>query len=226
MGKQLVVQQEAPVELDEGLVPESHLPMDEVDSASVEMMIEANSVGARIKQLRLKRSMGLVELGAKTGLSASFLSQLETGRVVPTLRNLARLGLVFNKDLSYFFQPDQHSFFRVQRKRDRVRLPQPRSTNPSHLAESFGILVPDKSLGPCLAEFFPHRDATPFRPHLYQGHEMVYLISGCLEIEFGSRRDRLEAGDAAYLDASTSRVFKCAGEQSATALIVSMPART
>ncbi len=34
--------------------------------------------------------MGLVELGRHTGLSASFLSQLETGRVVPTLRNLAR----------------------------------------------------------------------------------------------------------------------------------------
>ena len=65
----------------------SLLQIGEVDAASVERMIESNSVGARIKQLRLKRSMGLVELGSKTGLSASFLSQLETGRVVPTLRN-------------------------------------------------------------------------------------------------------------------------------------------
>ena len=39
--------------------------------------------------------MGLVELGRHTGLSASFLSQLETGRVVPTLRNLARVAMVF-----------------------------------------------------------------------------------------------------------------------------------
>ncbi len=200
--------------------------IEEVDAASVEMMIADNSVGARIKQLRLKRSMGLVELGAKTGLSASFLSQLETGRVVPTLRNLARLGLVFEKDLSYFFQPDQHSFFRVQRKKDRVRIPQPKAVNPSHLAESFGILVPDRSLGPCIAEFFPHRDATPFRPHMYQGHEMVYLIAGSLDIEFGNRHDTLDAGDAAYLDAGTSRTFRCAGDGSATALIISMPLRS
>lgn len=84
--------------------------VEEVDAASVEMMIADNSVGARIRQLRLKRSMGLVELGAKTGLSASFLSQLETGRVVPTLRNLARLGLVFEKDLSYFSSQTSTAF--------------------------------------------------------------------------------------------------------------------
>src|SRR6201994_3765183 len=95
----------------------------EVDTASVENMIEANQVGARIKQLRLKRSMGLVELGHQTGLSASFLSQLETGRVVPTLRNLARISLVFGKDLSYFFESSENAIFRIQRKRNRVRLP-------------------------------------------------------------------------------------------------------
>jgi transcriptional regulator with XRE-family HTH domain len=199
------------------------LRIEEVDPASVEMMIESNSVGARIKQLRLKRSMGLVELGSKTGLSASFLSQLETGRVVPTLRNLARLGLVFDKDLSYFFQPEEHSFFRIQRKKDRVRIPQPSAANPSHLAESFGILAPDRSLGPCIAEFFPNRDVEPFRPQIYQGREMVYLISGSLEIEFGNRRDTLDAGDVAYLDAGTGRAFRCVGATSATALIISMP---
>lgn len=220
MSKALVTNNQN-TELEEGLPY-----IEEVDATSVEMMIESNSVGARIKQLRLKRSMGLVELGVKTGLSASFLSQLETGRVVPTLRNLARLGLVFNKDLSYFFQPDQHSFFRVQRKKDRVRIPQPRAVNPSHLAESFGILVPDRSLGPCIAEFFPNPDPAPFRPHMYQGHEMIYLISGAVDIEFGNRRDHLDEGDAAYLDASTARVIRCSGERSATALIVSIPQRT
>jgi transcriptional regulator with XRE-family HTH domain len=199
--------------------------IEQVDAESVELMIESNSVGPRIKQLRLKRSMGLVELGVQTGLSASFLSQLETGRVVPTLRNLARLCLVFHKDLSYFFQPEQHSFFRIQRKKDRVRIAQPRATNPSHIAESFGILVPDRSLGPCIAEFFPNRDVEPFHPHLYKGHEMVYLISGSLEIEFGNRRDTLDAGDVAYLDAATARTFRCIGETSSTALIISMPLR-
>ena len=66
----------------------------QVDGESAEAFIAEKRIGERIKHLRLKKSMGLVELGRHTGLSASFLSQLETGRVVPTLRNLARIAMV------------------------------------------------------------------------------------------------------------------------------------
>src|SRR6201996_6425535 len=87
---------------------ESSLEMrnQQVDGEVVEELISEKRIGERIKFLRLKKSMGLVELGRHTGLSASFLSQLETGRVVPTLRNLARIAMVFSKDLSYFFDPE------------------------------------------------------------------------------------------------------------------------
>ena len=61
------------------------------DAETAERFIAEKHLGERIRRLRLKKSMGLVELGRHTGLSASFLSQLETGRVVPTLRNLARI---------------------------------------------------------------------------------------------------------------------------------------
>ena len=64
----------------------------QVDTETTEKFIAEKHIGERIKRLRLKKSMGLVELGKHTGLSASFLSQLETGRVVPTLRNLAYGG--------------------------------------------------------------------------------------------------------------------------------------
>jgi len=71
----------------------------QVDTETTEKFIAEKHIGERIKRLRLKKSMGLVELGKHTGLSASFLSQLETGRVVPTLRNLARIAMVFSKDM-------------------------------------------------------------------------------------------------------------------------------
>src|ERR1700732_4998248 len=88
----------------------------EVDSAAAEAFISEKRIGERIKRLRLKKSMGLVELGKHNGLSARFPSQLETGRVVPTLRNLARIAMIFNKDLSFFFESEPVSLFRVHRK--------------------------------------------------------------------------------------------------------------
>src|SRR5450631_3165205 len=96
----------------------------QVDTETTERFIAEKHIGERIKRLRLKKSMGLVELGKHTGLSASFLSQLETGGVVTTLRNLGRIAMVFSKDLNYFFEPEPLTLFRMQRGKDRVRLPQ------------------------------------------------------------------------------------------------------
>src|SRR5258708_7181656 len=75
----------------------------QVDGGIVEAVISEKRIGERIKYLRLKRSMGLVELGRHTGLSASFLSQLETGRGMAALRDLGRVGGVFLEEPRYFF---------------------------------------------------------------------------------------------------------------------------
>ena len=119
--------------------------MPEVDPVSAEAIICEKHIGERIKRLRLKKSMGLVELGKHTGLSASFLSQLETGRVVPTLRNLARIAMVFSKDLSYFFESEPHTLFRIHRKKERVRLPQTGVTIPPTTSRASAIWCPTGS---------------------------------------------------------------------------------
>src|SRR5271157_3018771 len=116
----------------------------QVDPETAEAFIAERRIGERIKRLRLKKSMGLVELGRHTGLSASFLSQLETGRVVPTLRNLARIAMVFSKDFSYFFETEPQSIFRVLRRKERVRLPQTGVEFPTYTFESQRYKVQDR----------------------------------------------------------------------------------
>jgi transcriptional regulator with XRE-family HTH domain len=191
-----------------------------VDAGAAEALLANANLGQRIKRLRLKRSMGLVELGRQTGLSASFLSQLETGRVVPTLRNLARVALVFNKDLSWFFESPPHSVFRIQRRRDRVRLSMG-SPEPDYISESFGILVPEGGLRPCLAEFLPGGNRTPFSPEAYLGVEMVYVLNGSVELRRKGEPHILAQGDVCYISGETPRTYRCSGDDSAQALIVS-----
>ena len=164
--------------------------------------------------------MGLVELGKHTGLSASFLSQLETGRVIPTLRNLARIALVFSKDLSYFFEPEPKTLFRVQRSKDRIRLPQSGTDDPSYYFESLGYLVPDRQLDPYFAEFLPNM--TGRRAHQHPGCEFLYVVDGELEIVHGEGRHRLESGDAVYFDANTPHSYSNSSNAPAKALIVTL----
>jgi len=200
------------------------LPMNsaEVDGAAAEAFITEKRIGERIKRLRLKRSMGLVELGKHTGLSASFLSQLETGRVVPTLRNLARIAMVFNKDLSFFFESEPVSLFRVHRKQERVRLPQTGVDDPTYFFESIGYMVPDRQLDPYYAEFLPVKKTQEIRPHVHPGFEFLYVLDGELEVRHGDTMQVLNAGDGVYFDASTAHSYRCAGSRPASAIIVTM----
>jgi transcriptional regulator with XRE-family HTH domain len=193
-----------------------------VDPSTAEAFIAERRIGERIKRLRLKRSMGLVELGKHTGLSASFLSQLETGRVVPTLRNLARIAMVFSKDLSYFFEPEAHTLFRVHKKNERVRLPQSGVENPSYFFESLAYMVPDRHLDPYYAEFLPSKGTGEVKPHVHQGYEFLFMLEGNLEIKHGDKVNLVEAGDSVYFDASTPHSYRCAGTSPAVTLIVTM----
>ena len=194
----------------------------QVDGEAAESFIAEKRIGERIKHLRLKKSMGLVELGRHTGLSASFLSQLETGRVVPTLRNLARIAMVFSKDLSYFFEPEPQTLFRVHKAKDRVRLPQSGAVDPAYFFESLGYMVPDRQLDPYFAEFLPARKGRETRAHQHVGCEFLILLSGRLDIQHGSVTHHVEAGDAVYFDADTTHSYKCSGEEPATAIIVTL----
>jgi transcriptional regulator with XRE-family HTH domain len=194
----------------------------EIDPESAEAFIAEKHIGERIKRLRLKKSMGLVELGRHTGLSASFLSQLETGRVVPTLRNLARIAMVFSKDLSYFFETEPSTLFRVHKKKERVRLPQSGVDDPTYYFESLGYMVPDRQLDPYYAEFIPLKKTTDVRPHVHPGYEFLYMLEGELEIRHADKVHTVETGDGVYFDASTPHAYRCLGKTSAVAIIVTM----
>ena len=181
--------------------PATGIPFfDAVDQSTIEASIEAKAIGERIRRLRLKRSMGLVELGRQTGLSASFLSQLETGRVVPTLRNLARICIIFGKDLSYFFDETKANCFRISRAKNRTRFPLGNKKSPFLIAESLSSLVPDRRIVPCIAEFLPGFESDAFDAQTFPGMEFVYVIEGSIHVSTVAKEALLGTGDIAWID--------------------------
>lgn len=194
----------------------------QADSETSERFIEEKHIGERIRRLRLKKSMGLVDLGRHTGLSASYLSQLETGRVVPTLRNLARIAMAFSKDLCYFFEPEPEAIFRVHRQQERVRLPQTGVEPPAYFFESLAYMVPDRQMDPYFAEFIPLAEGVEPRAHLHVGFEFLYLFSGRLEVVHGAHKALLASGDSVYFDSGTPHSYRSLEGKKSSALIVTM----
>jgi transcriptional regulator with XRE-family HTH domain len=81
------------------------------------------AIGSKLRRLRLRKSMGLVELGKHTGLSPALLSKLERDVMHPTLPTLLRIAMVFSVGLEYFFTPEPKPVLEIVRKKDRLRFP-------------------------------------------------------------------------------------------------------
>jgi mannose-6-phosphate isomerase-like protein (cupin superfamily) len=130
--------------------------------------------------------------------------------------------MVFSKDLSFFFEPEPQTLFRVHRAKDRVRLPQSGVEDPSYFFESLGYLVPDRQLDPYFAEFLPGKQGRGTRAHQHMGCEFLYILNGALDIQHGETNHHLEAGDAVYFDANTIHSYACSGGTSASVVIVTL----
>ena len=93
-------------------------------SKTIEENLRPYQIGPKLRALRLKKSMGLVELGKHTGLSPALLSKLERDKLYPTLPTLLRIALVFSVGLDYFFTDERkRHVVAVVKKEERIKLP-------------------------------------------------------------------------------------------------------
>src|SRR5689334_25301795 len=136
------------------------------------------AIGAKLRRLRLRKSMGLVELSKHTGLSPALLSKLERDVMHPTLPTLLRIAMVFSVGLEHFFNPEPKPVLAIVRKKDRLRFPDsPDARKVAYYFESLDFPVPNRALNSYLAEFEPINEEK-IRLHEHPGIEFLYVLSG------------------------------------------------
>lgn len=67
----------------------------------------AREIGEKLRAVRQSRQMSLRELANKAEVSASMLSQIETGKVFPSVRSLYTIANALEVSVDYFF-PEQN----------------------------------------------------------------------------------------------------------------------
>ena len=179
------------------------------------------ALGEKLRGLRLKKSLGLVQLGKHTGLSPAMLSKLERGKLFPTLPTLLRIAMVFSVGLDYFFTDERRRHVvAIARKQDRIRFPErPGSSEVSYWFESLDFAANERRLNAFLAEFQPVATDKQ-RLHQHGGVEFLYVIRGKIDLVIGSDTHTLDTGDAIYFDSGVRHGYRRAGTQASTALIV------
>lgn len=187
--------------------------------------LKSYSIGERLRSLRLRKGMGLVELGRHTGLSPALLSKLERGKLFPTLPTLLRISLVFSVGLEHFFAPDRkRRVVAVVRRNERRRFPDRMGAKePAYEFESLDFPATERKLNAYLAEFYsiPSEKA---RAHQHLGVEFIYVLRGTLAMGIGNENHCLEAGDSIYFDSSIPHSYRREGSKPCAGLVVTVPA--
>lgn len=67
------------------------------------------SVGSRVRTLRTDAGRSQRDVAETAGVAIAYLSRVENGRVIPTLRTLGRLGKALGVDVTRFSTRRHHS---------------------------------------------------------------------------------------------------------------------
>ena len=153
----------------------------------------AKPLGVRVRERRSAAGLSLRALAARSGLSASFLSQLERSKADPNLSSLRQLADGLGTTVG-----DLLGGPTAQRStRSRIDL--------RDLGMTIDVFLSDHpaSLDARITELQP--DAASTEPLVSSVERFVYVLEGTLAVT-GSEPAILHAGDGAYLAAGRARV--------------------
>jgi transcriptional regulator with XRE-family HTH domain len=174
-------------------------------------------IGQRIKEHRTEQSLSLRELGEKTGLTASFLSQIENDLTEPSITSLQKIATALKVPMFTFLNENSQTE-QVVRNDSRRKLSFP---NP-HL--TYELLT--ANLNRQMAGFIIQLKAGESHntQQLYRAtEEMMYVIQGELEIQVGENKHHLQCGDSIYYEGAQLAGFSAIGSEDLKVLCVITP---
>jgi transcriptional regulator with XRE-family HTH domain len=193
-------------------------------SSTISEGLRRYSIGEKLRTLRRRKGMGLVELGRHTSLSAALLSKLERGKLFPTLPTLLRIAMVFGVGLDYFFTDEgKRRVVEIVRCGERARFPErPALPDSPYHFECLDYRGTERKMSAFLADF---QEMAPdqLKPHQHAGVEFIYLIKGSLILKIAGEEHVLEAEDAIYFDSAASHSYRRRGSKICTGVVVTIP---
>ncbi len=161
-------------------------------------------VGEQIKQYRKIRKRTLASLAEELDVSASFLSQIESGRAMPSLATLKNISDVLNVTIGTLVGEGKNtSESPVVRKNERRELKEFSNGLEIRLLSPQDPYI---QMEPAIFEFEEGGSTGDFSRHF--GQEFIFVLDGSLEIHIASEVYFLEKGDSFYFNAFTPHLFK------------------
>lgn len=174
------------------------------------MSTKADSISARvahaIKQQREQLGLTLRDLSARSGISASTISDIERGAKSPTISTLDALLQALGLPMSAFTDSPMPPVSRIHvvRATERQKLVDPKS---GATRDAFGPTLPGSKVE-FLSYVVPARKvAGPFAAHASGTIEHLHVASGSVRVVLGHEAVTLQAGDSCTCFADAAHHF-------------------
>jgi transcriptional regulator with XRE-family HTH domain len=178
-----------------------------------------STLGARIRALRMERDLQQRQLAEKAELTPSMVSQIESGRLTPSLHTLGKIAAAFGVPIAGLFDGQPSGNIHVTRKKDYPVV------SFDGASERWAILGAGLFQGKIRAVISTldkraqgvSTDKVVIKPGQMK---LFYVIEGKVGLHYNGDRHVLDAGDSALLDGGTPHRWENLGNKTAKALWV------
>ncbi len=177
------------------------------------------ALGTRIKGLRAERELQQRQLAEKAELTPSMVSQIESGRLTPSLHTLGRIAAALGVPIASLFDGQPAGSIVVSRKKDYPVVSFDGSS------ERWAVLGAGLFQGKIRAVVSTlgakECGVTTEKVIIKPGQmKLFYVLAGKVALLYNGDRHALEAGDSALLDGGTPHGWENLGSKPAQALWV------
>jgi transcriptional regulator with XRE-family HTH domain len=177
------------------------------------------ALGTRIKGLRAERALQQRQLAEKAELTPSMVSQIESGRLTPSLHTLGRIAAALGVPIASLFDGQPAGSIVVSRKKD---YPVVSFDGSSERWAVLGAGLFQGKIRAVVSTLGPkERGVTTEKVIIKPGQmKLFYVLGGKVALLYNGDRHTLEAGDSALLDGGTPHGWENLGSRPAQALWV------
>lgn len=172
-------------------------------------------LGRKLRQLRKRQELGIVEAATRAKISAGFLSALELSRANPSVATLQRLAATYGTTVLEFYDLPKTSGRLVRPKERRA------------IQTESGVRIELMSIGAKRLESQVFRvppGAGSDGAYSHEGEEFIYMLSGTLELWLEELEyHTLHEGDGFWFESSIGHRWYNPGVEEAVLLWINTP---
>jgi transcriptional regulator with XRE-family HTH domain len=173
---------------------------------------KSQPIGKRILKLRRERKLTLNQVANETGMSTKYLSQIETGEVIPPVAVILQLSRALEIDSGILLREEKRKAVkqseRDYQKRTEDYTYQTLTPEAQHKhLKAFRVFIDPKAV---------HKGVS----YQHMGEEFIYVLKGKIEVMVGENKNILRPDESLHFNSSIIHKLRNLSAQKAELLVV------